>query len=204
MTYVNTYLHSWKRTSQTSNGIVLGVRLHKMSRATANHRLCCVRYPKILLVPNLPTGKWTSCKSQTKSYGLRNEPYCRPPIISSIYRPPRALACSRRSDSRAREKNSRRKKKRGETREGKGEKRVFSLWQLLGVVSRQPQISTSRPIVVASSQLGFSMFHLQQSSFSRARRRRSWPREQAVYIPWMERGKGCSVWVRLRGSVNGC
>ena len=32
------------------------------------------------------------------------------------------LACSRRSDSRAREKNSRRKKKRGMNRGGKGEK----------------------------------------------------------------------------------
>ena len=32
------------------------------------------------------------------------------------------VACSRRSDSRAREKNSGRKKKRGETRGGKGEK----------------------------------------------------------------------------------
>ena len=32
------------------------------------------------------------------------------------------VACSRRSDSRAREKNSRRKKKRGMNRGGKGEK----------------------------------------------------------------------------------
>ena len=32
------------------------------------------------------------------------------------------VACSRRSDSRAREKNSGRKKKRGETRGGKGER----------------------------------------------------------------------------------
>ena len=32
------------------------------------------------------------------------------------------LACSRRSDCRAREKNSRREKKRGETRRGKGER----------------------------------------------------------------------------------
>ena len=35
------------------------------------------------------------------------------------------LACSGRSDSRAREKNSRRKKKRGETRGGKGERTAF-------------------------------------------------------------------------------
>ena len=34
------------------------------------------------------------------------------------------LACSRRSDSRAREKNSRRERKRGETRRGKGERTI--------------------------------------------------------------------------------
>ena len=41
---------------------------------------------------------------------------------SSAATAPFPIACSRRSDSRAREKNSGRKKKRGETREGKGER----------------------------------------------------------------------------------